>query len=346
MMDLQNMNATSQVKKISATDIISNLIPEFLSHVQVSDASRKAYARSLKSFVRYLESNAVDVINQQTIIDYKTSLESRQLSVATKQNYFVAVKVLFVWLSTVGICSNFTHGIKVPKVGKTFKKKSLDTKDSAGLIESIDVATAKGKRDLAIIALMLFCGLRCVEIQRANIGDLDSKLEFLSVQGKGKLEKTDRVRIGEKLREILKSYLATIDTANKNQPLFFSTSNNHKNQRLTTYSISQIAKKALRRYGIDDRQVTAHSLRHSTATIALKQGLPIDEVSKAMRHASINTTMIYNHARDEETNRTEATIENAVFGTAEEVTEFSSRKISEKKPCCEEKNLLLYTRTS
>ena len=301
--------------------------------MQVSDSSRKAYARSLKSFVRYLESNAVDVINQQTIIDYKTSLDGRQLSVATKQNYFVAVKVLFEWLSTVGICSNFTHGIKVPKVGKTFKKKSLDTKDSAGLIESIDVATAKGKRDLAVIALMLFCGLRCVEVQRANIGDLDSKLEFLSVQGKGKLEKTDRVRIGEKLREILKSYLATIDTADKNQPLFFSTSNNHKNQRLTTYSISQIAKKALRRYGIDDRSVTAHSLRHTAATIALNEGLPIDEVSKAMRHASINTTMIYNHTRDEETNRTEATIENAVFRKSEDSKSFGSVGRKESLSC-------------
>ena len=311
MMDLQNMNATSQVKKISATDIISNLIPEFLSRVQVSDASRKAYARSLKSFVKYLESNAVDVINQQTIIDYKTSLDSRQLSVATKQNYFVAVKVLFEWLSNIGICSNFTHGIKSPKVGKAFKKRALELEEVSGLIKSID-----NKRDLAIIALMLFCGLRCVEIQRANVGDLDLQRGFLAVQGKGKLEKTDRVRIGENLRKILESYLATIDTTDPEQAR--STSNNHKNRRLTTYSISQTAKKALRRYGIDDRSVTAHSLRHSSATIALKQGLPIDEVSKAMRHASINTTMIYNHAITEETNRTEQTIECAVFGTKED----------------------------
>ena len=127
-------------------------------------------------------------------------------------------------------------------------------------------------------------------------GDLDSKLEFLSVQGKGKLEKTDRVRIGEKLREILESYLETIDTSKKDSPLFVSTARRNPNQRLTTRSISGIVKNALRRYGIDDRSVTAHSLRHSSATIALKQGLPIDEVSKAMRHASINTTMIYNHA--------------------------------------------------
>ena len=74
----------------------------------------------------------------------------------------------------------------------------------------------------------------------------------------------------------------------------------------------------MRRYGIDDRSVTAHSLRHTSATIALKQGLPIDEVSKAMRHASINTTMIYNHAISEENNRTESTLEMAVFGTKED----------------------------
>ena len=59
-------------------------------------------------------------------------------------------------------------------------------------------------------------------------------------------------------------------------------------------------------------------MRHTSATIALKQGLPIDEVSKAMRHASINTTMIYNHAITEENNRSEATIEAAIFGTKED----------------------------
>ena len=308
--------------------LVNELIPIFLHEVQVSESSRRVYARSLKIFTSWLADNGIERIDRKTIIDYKNSLDSKSLSVATKQNYFVVVKVLFDFLSneTNDICPNFASGVKLPRVGKTFKKKSLDTKDSAGLIKSIDVKTAKGKRDLAIIALMLFCGLRCVEIQRANVGDLDLQRGFLAVQGKGKTEKTDRVRIGEKLREILQMYLGTIDTTDPNQALFRSVAHRNMNQRMTTRSISGIAKKALRRYGIDDRQVTAHSLRHSSATIALKQGLPIDEVSKAMRHASINTTMIYNHAITEETNRTESTLEMAVFGTVEEATEFSSRK--------------------
>lgn len=331
MMDLQMMNTTSQIKKISAVDVLI-LIPEFLKRVQVSDSSRKAYARSLKSFEQYLQSNQAVTMNQQLILDYKTSLDSRNLSVATKQNYFVAVKVLFEWLFSIRVCSDYTHGVKLPKVGKTFKKRALETKDATGLIESIDVATAKGRRDLAIIALMLFCGLRCIEIQRANVGDLDSNMEFLSVQGKGKSEKTDRVRIGTRLRAILQMYLATIDTSEKDSPLFTSKARRNMNQRLTTLSISRIAKNALRRYGIDDRQVTAHSLRHTAATIALKS-LPIDEVSKFMRHSSINTTMIYNHSVDEETNRSEAVIECAVFGTGEEVKNLESMCRKESKSC-------------
>ena len=247
----------------------------------------------------------------------------------------MVVKVLFDFLSneTNDICPNFASGVKLPRVGKTFKKKPLDIKDSAGLIESIDVATAKGKRDLAIIALMLLCGLRCVEIQRANVGDLDLQRGFLAVQGKGKLEKTDRVRIGERLREILQMYLATIDTSKKDSPLFVSTARRNPHQRLTTRSISGIVKNALRRYGIDDRSVTAHSLRHTAATLALQSNLPIDEVSKFMRHASINTTMIYNHSVDEENNRSEAVIECAVFGTGEEVKNLESMCRKELLSC-------------
>lgn len=323
--------------------LISELIPVFLAEVQVSESSKKVYARNLKSFVRWLKDSGVVAIDRKTILDYKNSLDSKSLSVATKQNYFVAVKVLFEFLSneTNEICPNFASGIKIPKVGRTFKKQALKTKDAAGLIESIDAATAKGKRDLAIIALMLFCGLRCVEIQRADIGDLDSisNPRFLSVQGKGKEDKTDRVRIGTKIREILKSYLATIDTADKAAPLFRSNAHRNMNQRLSTRSISGIAKKALRSYGIDDRQVTAHSLRHTAATIALKT-LPIDEVSKFMRHASINTTMIYNHSVDEENNRSEAVIECAVFGagTGEEVTDKPKSKSYENRTSTRKKS--------
>ena len=299
--------------------LVDELIPIFLHEVQVSESSRRVYARSLKIFTSWLAENGIERIDRKNIIDYKNSLDSRSLSVATKQNYFVTVKVLFDFLSneTNDICPNFASGVKLPRVGKTFKKKSLDTKDSAGLIKSIDVKTAKGKRDLAVIALMLFCGLRCVEIQRANVGDLDLQRGFLAVQGKGKTEKMERVRIGENLRKILESYLETIDTTDPDQALFRSVAHRNMNQRLTTRSISGIVKNALRRYGIDDRQVTAHSLRHTSATIALKQGLPIDEVSKAMRHASINTTMLYNHAITEESNRSVATIEAAIFGTVE-----------------------------
>lgn len=320
---MENLIVTSKQApskiQLSTKYLIDELIPIFWHDVQVAESSKRVYGRSLKIFTNWLLENGIERIDRRTIIDYKTSLDGRQLSVATKQNYFVAVKVLFEWLSneTNDICPNFTSGIKVPKVGKTFKKKALGAEQSAGLIKSIDVNTDKGKRDLAVIALMLFCGLRCVEIQRANVGDLDSKLEFLSVQGKGKADKTDRVRIGDKLRKILQMYLSTIDTSDKSQALFRSKARRNLNQRMTTRSISGIVKNALRRYGIDDRSVTAHSLRHTSATIALKQGLPIDEVSKAMRHASINTTMIYNHAISEENNRSEETIENAIFGKKE-----------------------------
>lgn len=151
-------------------------------------------------------------------------------------------------------------------------------------------------------------------------------------KGKGQEEKADRVRIGTRLREILQMYLATIDTSEKDSPLFMSKARRNMNQRLTTLSISRIAKNALRRYGIDDRQVTAHSLRHTAATIALKT-LPIDEVSKFMRHSSINTTMIYNHSITEETNRSEAVIECAVFGTEidNQQKEMTDRNFSRSK---------------
>ena len=78
-------------------------------------------------------------------------------------------------------------------------------------------------------------------------------------------------------------------------PLFISHSDRNYGERLTTRSISRIVKDRLQASGLDDRRLTAHSLRHTAVTFSLIGGASIQEAQTLARHSDINTTLIYAH---------------------------------------------------
>ena len=89
-------------------------------------------------------------------------------------------------------------------------------------------------------------------------------------------------------------------TATGSAPLFTSTSNNSKGERLTTRSISYIAKEGLKAIGLDERAFTAHSLRHTTAVNILRAGGSLETAQFTLRHSNPATTQIYTATLNEE----------------------------------------------
>lgn len=100
--------------------------------------------------------------------------------------------------------------------------------------------------------------------------------------------------------------------------MFISTSRNHakldKDDMLSTQSIRAIVKDALKKIGINDSRHTAHSLRHTACTLALKSGEELTNVQQMMRHARLDTTLIYSHALEREQNNAELAIGRMIFG--------------------------------
>ena len=82
---------------------------------------------------------------------------------------------------------------------------------------------------------------------------------------------------------------------------------------MTTRSISRIVKGHLKDAGYDTNRLTAHSLRHTAVTLALLQGQDLAEVQQFARHRDISTTMIYNHAVDQERNACSQAVADSIF---------------------------------
>jgi Site-specific recombinase XerD len=83
---------------------------------------------------------------------------------------------------------------------------------------------------------------------------------------------------------------------------------------MTTRSISRVAKESLIDVDLISDRLTAHSFRHTAATLNLLSGGTVEETQQLLDHANINTTLIYSHALERAKNNSEQRIAKAIFG--------------------------------
>ena len=86
------------------------------------------------------------------------------------------------------------------------------------------------------------------------------------------------------------------------------------NGRMTTRSISRIAKDNMIEAGFNSSKLTAHSLRHTAAILNLLNGGSLEETQTLLRHSSPTTTSIYTHRIERLNNNSEERIASAIFG--------------------------------
>ena len=287
---------------------------DFFNYLDVTEKSIATYKRALKQFCKYLSINNIINPVREDIIAYREYLKAEHKA-TTIQAYIIAVRLFFQWTELKGLYPNIANKVKGAKISKEHKKDSLTTKQAKKVLTSIDRTTLQGKRDYAIFSLMITGGLRTIEVSRANIEDLRTLGDnvVLYIQGKGRQEKTDYVKLPEPVEEAIREYLNAYGMADVKSPLFKSISHNSAGERLSTRTISGIVKKYLKNAGYDSDRLTAHSLRHTAGTINLKNGGTLEETQQLLRHSNINTTMIYLHHLEREANQSEVRIASALF---------------------------------
>jgi integrase/recombinase XerC/integrase/recombinase XerD len=277
---------------------ISRAIEAFVAECDIRENSRNVYRRGLQYFFKWVErtGRTISELTRADIITFKDSLLSTHsnLSVAS---YLVALRRFYEWAEGNKLYPNIAKGIKSPKRKNAYLKEHLRENQIADLLAHFEGNT----RDYAIVNLLLRTGLRCIEVVRANVEDITFKggQRILKIWGKGRDEKDAFVVLTDKAYAPIKAYLDTRGTTTLKEPLFISTSNRNLKGRLTTRSISKICKEGFRAIGIDGKEYTAHSLRHTTAVLLLKNG-SLADVQSVLRHSSPATSQIYTKSIEEE----------------------------------------------
>ena len=310
-MEIITVNATN----ITISNIMDiSLVDRWLNFIDVAPKSKEAYTKSIKQLFKYFAENNIVQPQRDDIIAFRDELNKTRKP-STVQLYMVATRLFFRWLATENIYNNVADHIKAPRLDRGHKRDALSLNQASTLIKSIHTENEAGLRDRAIIALCLTAGLRTIEIARANVGDLyeNNGRYYLKVQGKGHQDRNDEVLVSSHVYKLIQEYLEKRNNIDDKAPLFSSVSNRNKGKRLTSNSVSRIAKNALRKANINSNRISAHSLRHYCATQALLQGVSLTNVQQTMRHSNINTTMTYIHSIERQKNNAEQVVSDELF---------------------------------
>lgn len=309
-------NALANVNTQLATgEDLGYLFTRWTSFIEGAPKTVETYTKAVRRFLSYLQANGITEPTKDDVREYRDELKLSHKP-ATVQGYVMALKQFFKWTEDEGLYPNIARNVKGAKLDTEHKKDPLTTRQVKVLLSSIDRSTLAGKRDYAILTLMLTTGVRTIEIVRANIEDVRpvGDITGLYVQGKGHEDRSQYVKIAPEVEDAIREYLTARGATDSKEPLFTTTSNHRTEEgRLTTKSVSRLVKSHLVAVGLNSDRLTAHSMRHTTAILNMLNGGTLEETRQLLRHTSINTTMIYADYLSRAENNSELRVASAIF---------------------------------
>ncbi len=254
------------------------------------------YKYGIQSFEQYLSDKNIFsfiAVTKENITEYYLFLIQKGYAHKTCFNKSYPVFSFYEWLKSKGIIL-FNPCVK-PQVknGYTIPRNIANEKAINRAYKRLrESSCITEKRDLVIIDLAYSCGLRRCELHRLDIDDINIDEEVIKVVGKGSKERV--VPIGENTLNILLDYVFYIRPwlikKRKIKALFVSW--NKGGRRMHRGSINKAFMRMRKKYQLDNT-ISPHALRHAFATHLLKNGAPVQDVSKMLGHEKLETTQIY-----------------------------------------------------
>lgn len=285
-------------------------LTDLVKSKQMSQRTQQTYQAAIKRFMLWAVENR-HLVDQNVAINYKIAMN--QYSPYSVNVWITGARTFFDWCVSTGRLANNPFkqlkGYQRKGTNQKHSKQSL-TNEEVRRILSIDNSSKIGLRDKAIVALMLYCGLRTIEIHRANYEHLRTEQNqlVLDVHGKGRLAADETVILTN--QALVTSIMDWIAARGQwNGALFVSFSDKNINSRLTTDALRHIVKAYFKVSGIIGAKKSTHSLRHTAITNAIYNGASIQKVQSMARHANVSTTMRYFHEVDRLTNPAESYID-------------------------------------
>lgn len=291
----------------------------------ISENSKRVYRAGMIQFARYLlmksESlipdddeellkKATPILSQVTfpfVAEYREWMREQDYSGSTINGRLAAINMLFKRMKRLNLIkenpadSDFVQRMKVPSVSNS---EGLDKDESTLLLKVCidDESEIRGNRDLALLSVMIFNGLRRSEVIQIDLDRIrmvdDTPTTKLRIKG----GKSLTIEFIPEVWNVILKWIKIADI--KKGPVFRKLNGNRaggvcvSKKRLTDSGVYRIIKGRIKESGIN-KNIHPHSLRHTYATLALLGGVPIQDLQISMGHASTNTTFRYYRVIDQ-----------------------------------------------
>lgn len=263
-----------------------------------SETTLENKLRHLKFFMRWLQSQEVYSffsVTEERVREYELFLFSMAIGQGFRYLRLESVYSFYRWQVEQG-CLLISPYPKSPKSPTTsgVQRKTVEWSEIRNACEALKKSKfVTDQRNGIIFELAFSCGLRKEELTRLSLSDISSVEQTIRVWGKGSKERF--VPVGRKMLAELQRYISSTrvelcsvgKTRGNTEALFIS-----RKKRMTLGAMGAITRSLRRRYGID-RKIRLHTMRHSFATALLRNGAPIQDVSKMLGHSFLSTTQIY-----------------------------------------------------
>ncbi|MEM7317291.1 MAG: tyrosine-type recombinase/integrase [Planctomycetota bacterium] len=261
--------------------------------------TRANYERAIRKFLGHCEQlgKSLRQISPRDVGDYLDG--SKEYSTATKKLHLSAIRRFFDKLVLRhAIVLNPAASVRAEKLRvKEGKTPEISVQLCRRLLTSIDCDQLVGKRDKAIIAILIYTAARVGAVAELRRGDFydDGEQFYFRFKEKGGTSREIPARLD--LQRMLQSYLADsgLDYADKSSPLFRTAI--RRTQRLTQNGMSRndicrMVKRRMKNAKISER-FSPHSFRVTAITDLLKQNVPLSDVQNLAGHADPRTTRLY-----------------------------------------------------
>lgn len=247
-----------------------------------------SYISDLTAFFSAVGKNPKDVVPED-IISYFA--ETTTLSKRSQARVLSSLHSFYKWMIMEGeMADNPSDAIEAPKLGK-YLPTVLSVEEVDRLIAAVDLDSAFGKRDRAMLETLYGLGLRVSELVSLRISSIWTEQGFVSVIGKG--DKQRLVPLGGMARDAIRDYLEVRGPAadRESSDILFL---NRFGRALTRVAVFKMIKAYAVKAGIS-KEISPHTLRHSFATHLIENGADLRAVQEMLGHESILTTEIYTH---------------------------------------------------
>jgi site-specific recombinase XerD len=281
---------------------LSNVPPEAEWFANLDNPrTRRAYQTDLRDFMGFVgiaQPDEFRTVTRAHVLAWRKRLEARQLSGATIRRKLAALSSLFDYLCERNAVSlNPVAGVKRPRGNSNEgKTPALGDHQARALLDAPDPETLKGKRDRAMLAVLLYHGLRREELCLLKVRDIHDRrgVPHLRIHGKG--NKVRYVPLHPASAERIHTYLEVAGHgATPDAPLFQPT--RKTGASITADGIYKCVLACARQAKVSVDGFGVHSLRATAATNALEHEADIAKVQEWLGHANIATTRLYDRRK-------------------------------------------------